>query len=197
MLDDVAGSARRHLGAIDQQQRSRGMDDHGDLGDRLQHSRLAVAPLHPDDRAFAVEHRGKRGQIKQPLSIDRHHAGIAASANHCVMLDRRNQPPRRHRAPECDRQRLARPACQDRLAAPAIGSGDPRPRCLERRARRATLGMRRGRVCPAAHPRLHRGDRGRQHRRRRRVIEIEAGSGAVGQKRGGSVKIAKSRVMAI
>ena len=100
--------------------------------------------------------------------------GVGRRAEHGVMLDRRDQPPLGLGPAQPDRQRLARARGEDHLAVPAERRLDPRPRLLERGARRAPLGVRARGIGPVREALAHRLGRLGAQRRRGGVIEIDA-----------------------
>jgi hypothetical protein len=107
----------RHLRRIDQQQCPRRMPRRlGNRRQRLAHPRLAVRPLHADQRRPCRHHRlsAQRSRSTSPsLPTGTTPASPPAlSAASCSTAD---QSPRRSRSAQRDTERLARPAGQDRL----------------------------------------------------------------------------------
>ena len=78
-----------HLRRIDQQQTARRMHDLRDSRDRLAHPRLAVRPLHRDDRTrIALERVTERIDVDHATARDREAQQFPARAQRRVMFDR-------------------------------------------------------------------------------------------------------------
>ena len=90
------------------------------------------------------------------------------------MLGRAVRSPGDARPRAGDLDRFARAAGEDDVMTPAEHLGDRRARFLEQRPRRAPLGVRRAGLAHASSAAPHRRARLGQHRRRRRMIEIDA-----------------------
>ncbi len=145
---------RRHLRRIDEHPSPRRMHT---LGDRRSgwRTRLAVRPLHADQRRPRRQHRLQRRKIDQPVAgppAPRPHRRQRATPHHAPprssIAAARSSAPGRCRATRSPRWSGSSPP-------PAMGRRDRAPRLFQRRTRRAPFAMRRRRIGPQIEPLRH------------------------------------------
>ncbi len=181
----------RRLHRVGVEDRGRGVlpDERRDLGERLDDARLVVDEHHRDHRRAFVEHGGERVEVDAPIGVRTDGRDAEAFATqpgrrpeHRLVLDSGGHHPvepaprtrRVGRALDCQVVGFAPAAREDDLGRiGAERAGDHLARGLERRLRDPRRAVGTGRVAGRfGQEGQHRGDRGRPHRRRRRVIEI-------------------------
>ena len=139
---------------------------------RLDHARLVIHLLDRDQR---VRRMAQRADLDQPVRSDRQHGCARHMAHHRIMLDRGNGTAGRMAAGQRDLQRLARPAGENHLAAPAQRRLDACARIFQRRLGRAARTVRARRIGIQRQPFQHRVARLWQKGGAGGVVEIDRG----------------------